>query len=435
MRNGKLRLLTAPVWALGAAWALAGTASAQPAQSAAMPLGVPAPAPPGFLAFCARTPDQCGLAGAQDAQGQPLPPDALGRRLYARYYWSLAFGAGSPALSLATVNSHASSGDASYNWSAIFGMSHATAAASTHASAVSNARKTAEVGAKDHQGARMASGKAFAARPAPPPATPAAWTASAPIATSLAAAFGLQFRSAQAPTDGRYALASLTFAYDDGVRTADAVSPSAPPAGWASPMASLQSVAQPSRLTEAGPKAGPAQAAKIAERPQTRAVASAGVLATNAAARSPAPISDDLEAPSDPVAPLAADHALLAQLDRVNRQVNAAIRYVPDAALYGDEDYWHLSLYPGGPAAGDCKDYVLEKKRALIAAGVPAADLSIAIVQTRRGEVHAVLLVDTDRGELVMDSLSAWVRPWRKTGYRWIERQAPGRHLSWVVVG
>ncbi len=75
---------------------------------------------------------------------------------------------------------------------------------------------------------------------------------------------------------------------------------------------------------------------------------------------------------------------------------------------------------------------MLEKRGALIADGVPAEALSIAIVQTRWGETHAVLLVNTDQGEIVLDSLSDWIKPWRKAPYRWVERQAPGHQLTWV---
>ena len=49
-----------------------------------MPLGEVAPAPPGFLAFCARRPDQCGLDGEVDVATRQ-------RQLYQRYYWSIAF--------------------------------------------------------------------------------------------------------------------------------------------------------------------------------------------------------------------------------------------------------------------------------------------------------------------------------------------------------
>lgn len=137
-------------------------------------------------------------------------------------------------------------------------------------------------------------------------------------------------------------------------------------------------------------------------------------------------------APSPPT--LTTTHALLKMLDTTNLRINRSIRYVHDYALYGKDDYWTLPLDPGGPAAGDCKDYVLEKRRSLIAAGIPAGVMSIAIVRTPYGETHAVLLVATDRGELVLDSLSEWVKPWRKVGYTWIERQIPGRPLSWVNI-
>lgn len=134
------------------------------------------------------------------------------------------------------------------------------------------------------------------------------------------------------------------------------------------------------------------------------------------------------------VAPLPTTPELLRTVSSVNERVNRSIRYVSDQALYGVNDYWTLPLEAGGPAAGDCKDYVLEKRRALVAQGVPSGDLSIAIVRTPRGETHAVLLVTTDRGELVLDSLSSEVRPWRKVRYAWLERQAPGQPFTWVTI-
>ena len=145
-----------------------------------------------------------------------------------------------------------------------------------------------------------------------------------------------------------------------------------------------------------------------------------------------APASGAPEQPAAVDAPLTASPATLGELDKVNLNVNRAIRYVSDRVLYGQTDYWRLVIGPDGKGVGDCKDYVLEKRRALIADGVPAADLSIAIVQTQWGEAHAILLVSTDRGELVLDSLSQWVQPWWKVHYRWIKRQAPGQQLSWV---
>jgi predicted transglutaminase-like cysteine proteinase len=138
-----------------------------------------------------------------------------------------------------------------------------------------------------------------------------------------------------------------------------------------------------------------------------------------------------VEEQARPVRPMPATRELVAWLDQVNHEINRAIRYQSERTLSGDADNWRLPLL-SGPRAGDCKDYVLEKRRALIEGGLSAANLSIAIVVTPRGEPHAILLVTTDQGELVLDSLSDWVRPWRKVNYRWISRQAPGHQLQWI---
>jgi predicted transglutaminase-like cysteine proteinase len=119
-------------------------------------------------------------------------------------------------------------------------------------------------------------------------------------------------------------------------------------------------------------------------------------------------------------------------LQTINRRINRTIRRASDTDAFGREDVWVL---PTGPRpTGDCEDYVLAKRRALIEAGITPAALSIAIVRTRRGETHAVLLVATAEGEQVLDNLSPWVLRWDQAPYEWIQRQAPGRALSWVTV-
>lgn len=120
-------------------------------------------------------------------------------------------------------------------------------------------------------------------------------------------------------------------------------------------------------------------------------------------------------------------------LNRVNGQVNGAIEQRTDLANYGREDYWNTPL-EDGRNAGDCEDYVLEKERALIAAGVPRGALNIALVTTRWGESHAVLLVATSEGEYVLDNLSPWLLTWREAPYRWLRRQVNGEAFSWVMV-
>jgi predicted transglutaminase-like cysteine proteinase len=181
------------------------------------------------------------------------------------------------------------------------------------------------------------------------------------------------------------------------------------------------------------PAAGDAHARRAVEGRPTdwSAIFGRGVVAAPAT-----PVATSIAAPAAADdAPLATTAAVMAELDRVNLRVNDAIRYVPERILDGDQDYWRLAIGPDGKGQGDCKDYVLEKHKALIAAGVPASDLSIAIVSTTWGETHAILLVRTDRGELVMDSLSRWIQPWTKVRYKWIKRQAPGQQLTWVSLG
>lgn len=131
-------------------------------------------------------------------------------------------------------------------------------------------------------------------------------------------------------------------------------------------------------------------------------------------------------------ATFALDRAGWRLVNSVNRRMNRGIRNASDARLYGREDHWTVPT--GDQARGDCEDYVLAKRADLIAAGVPAEALSIAIVETTWGESHAVLLLASDQGEYVLDNLSPWISRWDRVDYRWRERQAPGRPFDWVSV-
>lgn len=118
------------------------------------------------------------------------------------------------------------------------------------------------------------------------------------------------------------------------------------------------------------------------------------------------------------------------RLNAINRSINREIPPASDAVRFGPHDHW--SLPSDRDVSGDCEDYVLAKRQALIEAGVPIEALSIAVVETRRGEIHAVLLVATPQGEVVLDNLSPWIVSWRETDYRWRQRQQPGSALTWV---
>jgi len=118
-------------------------------------------------------------------------------------------------------------------------------------------------------------------------------------------------------------------------------------------------------------------------------------------------------------------------LGQVNRDVNTKIHPIHDIDQFGFEDYWTLPIATG-TMTGDCKDYVLEKRRLLMAAGVPMPALSITLGTTAWGEYHAVLLINTDQGDYVLDNLSPWVTPWKDVTYKWSKRQSNENPDIWV---
>lgn len=124
---------------------------------------------------------------------------------------------------------------------------------------------------------------------------------------------------------------------------------------------------------------------------------------------------------------------LWSKLNKINAHVNNAIIQRTDVANYGLVDYWATPL-EDGQRYGDCEDYVLEKQRALIAAGVPRRAVNIALVTTSWGESHAVLLVSTRSGDYVLDNLTPWIDPWQRTSYRWRQREVNGDAFTWAMV-
>ena len=122
------------------------------------------------------------------------------------------------------------------------------------------------------------------------------------------------------------------------------------------------------------------------------------------------------------------DHSR-ALLTAINDQINRAIAYRSDYQNFGVANRWRLDAVG---SSGDCKDYALAKQQALIAAGLPKEALRIAIVKTPRDELHAVLTVDTDKGDFVLDSINPIIVPWSDTSYSWLSRQSAGDPLRWV---
>ncbi len=128
--------------------------------------------------------------------------------------------------------------------------------------------------------------------------------------------------------------------------------------------------------------------------------------------------------------PLHLTKALWKKISEANVTLNGKIRPMSDHDIYGEDEVW---VYPLD--VGDCEDYVLAKRLDLfLHAGIPLSDLLITVVRKPDGEGHAVLTVRTDRGDYILDNLNDTVKPFEKTGYTYLKRQATNHTGRWVTI-
>ena len=67
----------------------------------------------------------------------------------------------------------------------------------------------------------------------------------------------------------------------------------------------------------------------------------------------------------------------------------------------------------------------MNKRAALVAKGVPAGALRLAVGVTASGQGHAVLIVRTNHGDFVLDNLTSEIKPFDRTGHRLISISSP----------
>lgn len=125
-----------------------------------------------------------------------------------------------------------------------------------------------------------------------------------------------------------------------------------------------------------------------------------------------------------------AGHDVLALAEKVNASINRQTREVADEVQYKRAEYWALPTARGG----DCEDFALAKKQALIAGGVAPERLLIATVLDRRRNPHAILVLRTDAGDYVLDNLTNRILGWRETGYTFLRMQNPASPDQWSAV-
>ena len=121
----------------------------------------------------------------------------------------------------------------------------------------------------------------------------------------------------------------------------------------------------------------------------------------------------------------------IGEIARINSWVNDNVEPVSDMDHWGVIDQWDIPL----DGKGDCEDYALYKRKLLIAEGFPRQALLMTVVKDERGEGHAILTVKTNRGEFVLDNMHREIKPWTKTGYRFVKRQSQMDANVWMQIG
>lgn len=135
----------------------------------------------------------------------------------------------------------------------------------------------------------------------------------------------------------------------------------------------------------------------------------------------------DCAKPRKPEAAAALNDMRWSQLVSVNNAINTAVVPVTDEEYYKVSEYW---TYPDG--YGDCEDFALAKRKALIADGWSPSTLLMTVVRQSNGEGHAVLMVRTDRGDLVLDNQDGRILLWNETPYQYLKRQSQANPAQWV---
>jgi len=122
---------------------------------------------------------------------------------------------------------------------------------------------------------------------------------------------------------------------------------------------------------------------------------------------------------------------LLALLTKVNSEINK-YPYKTDKVRHKELDYWSALL--DIHKSGDCDDYALTKRKKLIEAGISHEALIPVVCNVDR-EGHMVLVVRTDKRDLVLDNIQKRVVPvsnlnyqwlYKLHGNRWVECKSPG---------
>lgn len=111
--------------------------------------------------------------------------------------------------------------------------------------------------------------------------------------------------------------------------------------------------------------------------------------------------------------------ALYEELEGVEDEVNKSIIWLSDQSNFGRKEYWSLPRH----GLGDCEDYALLKRQMLLKKGWPAGAFRLMKVMEWNGAVHMVLVVSTNKGDLILDNMAYEIRSWEDMPYASIRVQ------------
>ena len=88
--------------------------------------------------------------------------------------------------------------------------------------------------------------------------------------------------------------------------------------------------------------------------------------------------------------------------ERINSDVNASVKYKTDLAQFEVPEFWQEA-----GKFGDCEDYALLKRELLKEQGFDAEKIHLATcwINVKADDTgHCVLIVETDKGQFVLDN-------------------------------
>ena len=100
--------------------------------------------------------------------------------------------------------------------------------------------------------------------------------------------------------------------------------------------------------------------------------------------------------------------------ETIHSKVNFNTEYRTDLKQYGVPEFWAMA-----GKFGDCEDYALSKRNALLNAGWSKDKLGLCVCYTASNEGHCVLWVDTDKGSFILDNNYDFPMKPSELPYKW----------------